>query len=172
MGRARNLSLSLLLLATGPAFWLACGGGKPAESPADENSGGDDSGSAAPADSSSELPATAGSASSAAAGGDDSSSSPASSSASAAASPPTTPPLGGSDCGKCIDKTCAKPAAACGKNTDCQAMVDAIHGCNGAAASCIDGATAPTAAKPKKLAAAYGKCAKKAIAKACKAQCQ
>lgn len=170
MGRARNLTLSLILLATGPAFWLACGGGKPAESPADENSG-DDSGSAAPADSSSELPASAGS-STAAGGGDDTSSAPAASSASAAAAPPSTPPLGGSDCGKCIDKTCAKPAAACGKNSDCQAMIDAIHGCNGAAASCIDGATAPTGAKPKKLAAAYGKCAKKAISKACKPQCQ
>ena len=168
MGRARNLSLSLLLLATGPLLWLACGG-KPAESPADENSG-DDSGSPSTADSSSsEPPAAAGSAAS----DDTSSAAPAASSASAAApAAPSVPPLGGSDCGKCIDKTCAKQAAACGKNSDCQAMIDAIHGCNGAAASCIDGATAPTGAKPKKLAAAYGKCAKKAISKACKAQCQ
>jgi hypothetical protein len=51
-------------------------------------------------------------------------------------------------------------------------MLDAIHGCSGTAGSCIDGATPPTAAKPKKLAAAYGKCAKKALTKACKTQCQ
>jgi hypothetical protein len=169
MAPVRNLSLSLLLLATGPLTWLACGGGKPPETPADESSSGDDSGSAAPADStSSEAPAAAGSA---AASDDTSSAAPAASSA-AAASPPAAPPLGGSDCGKCIDKTCAKPAAACGKNNDCQAVLDAIHGCNGAAGSCLDGATPPTAKKPKALAAAYGKCAKKAISKACKSQCQ
>jgi hypothetical protein len=169
MAPVRNLSLSLLLLATGPLTWLACGGGKPPETPADESSSGDDSGSAAPAESSAaDMPAASGSAAAA-----DTSAAPAASSASAqAAAPPAVPPLGGSDCGKCIDKTCAKPAAACGKNSDCQAVIDAIHGCNGAAGSCIDGATPPTAKKPKALAAAYGKCAKKAISKACKAQCQ
>jgi hypothetical protein len=168
MAPVRNLSLSLLLLATGPLAWLACGGGKPPETPADENSSGDDSGAPAPSDSTSaEAPAASGSA---AASDDTSSAAPAASSA--AAAPPAAPPLGGSDCGKCIDKTCAKPAAACGKNTDCQAVIDAIHGCNGAAGSCIDGATPPTAKKPKALAAAYGKCAKKAISKACKSQCQ
>ncbi len=171
MAPVRNLTLSLLLLATGPLTWLACGGGKPPETPADENGSGDDSGTAAaPADSSSsDTPAA--SSSSAAASDDTSSAAPAASSA-AAAAPPAAPPLGGSDCGKCIDKTCAKPAAACGKNTDCQAVIDAIHGCNGAAGSCIDGATPPTAKKPKALAAAYGKCAKKAVSKACKSQCQ
>jgi len=172
MAPVRNLSLSLLLLATGPfagALGLACGGGKPPETPADESSSGDDSGAAAPADSTgSDTPAAA---SSGAASDDTSSAAPAASSA-AAAAPPAAPPLGGSDCGKCIDKTCAKPAAACGKNTDCQAVIDAIHGCNGAAGSCIDGATPPTAKKPKALATAYGKCAKKAVSKACKSQCQ
>lgn len=169
MAPVRNLSLSLLLLATGPLTWLACGGGKPPETPADENASGDDSGaSPAPAadSASTDTPAPAGSA----AATDDTSSAPAASSAAAAA--PAAPPLGGSDCGKCIDKTCAKPAAACGKNTDCQAVLDAIHGCNGTAGSCIDGATPPTAKKPKALAAAYGKCAKKAVSKACKSQCQ
>jgi len=171
MAHARTLSITLLLLATAPLTWLACGG-KPPETPADESSSGDDSGSSTPstADSSSstDLPASAGSASAS----DTSSAAPAASSASAPAAPPPAAALGDSDCGKCIDKTCAKPAAACGKNTDCQAVIDAIHGCNGAAGSCIDGATPPTAKKPKALAAAYGKCAKKAISKACKSQCQ
>jgi hypothetical protein len=171
MAHARNLSITLLLLATAPLTWLACGGGKPPETPADESSSGDDSGSSTPstADSSAstDLPASAGSA----AANDTSSAAPAASSASAPAAPPA-PALGDSDCGKCIDKTCAKPAAACGKNTDCQAVIDAIHGCNGNANACIDGATQPTAKKPKALAAGYSKCAKKAASKACKAQCQ
>lgn len=165
MAHVRNLSLTLLLLATGPLTWLACGGGKPPETPADESSSGDDSGaSTAAADTSSAEPAGS------AAAADTSSAAPEASSAPAAAPPPAT--LGSSDCGKCIDKTCAKPAAACGKNTDCQAVIDAIHGCNGGANACIDGATPPTDAKPKKLAAGYTKCAKKAASKACKAQCQ
>ncbi len=169
MAHARNLSITLLLLATAPLTWLACGGGKPPETPADESSSGDDSGTPSTADSSSstDLPASAGSAAAS-----DTSSAPAASSASAPAAPPPAPALGDSDCGKCIDKTCAKPAAACGKNTDCQAVIDAIHGCNGNANACIDGATQPTAKKPKALAAGYSKCAKKAASKACKAQCQ
>jgi hypothetical protein len=171
MAHARNLSLTLLLLAIGPLASFACGGGKPPETPADESSSGDDSGSSAPstADSSAstDLPASAGSSAAS-----DTSAAPAASSASAPAAPPPSPTLGDSDCGKCIDKTCAKPAAACGKNTDCQAVIDAIHGCNGNAGACIDGATQPTAKKPKALAAGYSKCAKKAAGKACKAQCQ
>jgi hypothetical protein len=164
-------ALSALVLLAGPFVWLACGGGKPPETPADESATGDDSGSsAATADSSnSETPAPA------ASGGDEKSSSDSSPASSAAAAPaaPPTPNLGDTDCGKCIDKTCAKPAAACGKNTDCQAMIDSIHGCSSGAASCIDNASPPSAAKPKKLAAGYGKCAKKAItSKACKAACQ
>jgi hypothetical protein len=51
-------------------------------------------------------------------------------------------------------------------------MMDGMHSCSSGAASCIDGATTPSAAKPKKLAAAYEACAKKAIAKACRAKCQ
>lgn len=168
MRSARTLSLSLLFLATGPFVWLACGGGKPPETPADESSSGGDSGSSpSTADSSSsDTPAASGSAG----GGDTSSAAPAASSASApaAAAPPT---LGSTDCGKCLDTTCAKPAAACAKNNNCQEMIDAVHGCSGSAGSCLDGATPPSAAKPKKLAAAYGKCAKKALTKACKAQC-
>ena len=169
MAHARTLSITLLLLATAPLTWLACGG-KPPETPADESSSGDDSGTPSTADSSAstDLPASAGSA----AASDTSSAAPAASSASAPAAPPPSPTLGDSDCGKCIDKTCAKPAAACGKNTDCQAVIDAIHGCNGNAGACIDGATQPTAKKPKALAAGYSKCAKKAAGKACKAQCQ
>jgi hypothetical protein len=170
MAHARNLSLTLVLLAIGPLASFACGGGKPPETPADESSSGDDSGTPSTADSSAstDLPASAGSA----AASDTSSAAPAASSASAPAAPPPSPTLGDSDCGKCIDKTCAKPAAACGKNTDCQAVIDAIHGCNGNAGACIDGATQPTAKKPKALAAGYSKCAKKAAGKACKAQCQ
>jgi hypothetical protein len=169
MGHVRNLSLSLLLLATGPMTWLACGGGKPPETPADESSSGDDSGAGAAAANSASSDTPAGSSSSAAS--DDTSSAPAASSA-AAAAPPPPPTLGSTDCGKCIDTTCAKPEAACGKNSDCQAVLDAVHGCSGTAGSCIEGATPPTGAKPKKLAAGFGKCAKKAISKACKSQCQ
>jgi hypothetical protein len=88
-----------------------------------------------------------------------------------ATSAPPPPSLGSTDCGTCIDKTCTKQAAACSKNSDCQTTLDAIHGCSSGAASCIDNATAPSAAKPKKLAAAYEACAKKAVAKACKPKC-
>ncbi len=171
MRSARHLSLSVLVLATGPLFWLACGGGKPPETPADESSSSSDdsssSNSSAAASSSADMPAASGAAA------DDTSAAPAASSSAPAKAdaPPAAPTLGSTDCGKCIDTTCAKPAAACGKNSSCQDMIDAIHGCSGAAASCIDGATPPSAAKPKKLAAAYGKCAKTSLKKACKAQC-
>ena len=38
-----------------------------------------------------------------------------------APAPPPAPSLGSTDCGgQCIDKTCAKQAAACGKNGDCR----------------------------------------------------
>jgi len=116
-------------------------------------------------------------ASSAAGGGDmapDNSGGAAASSA-AAASPPPAPAFGDSDCGKCVDKTCAKPLAACGKNSDCQSVVDAIHSCGSdkGASSCIGSGSTPTGAKPKKLLGAYAKCASKAAtSKACKASCQ
>jgi len=174
-----SLSLgSLVLLAAMPLAWLACGGGKPPESPADEssdNSGGSESSSAAPSDSSAPAGSAAG-------GGDmapDNSgggAAPASSGESAAAaSPPPAPAFGDSDCGKCVDKTCAKPLAACGKNPDCQSVVDAIHSCGSdkGASACIGSGSTPTGAKPKKLLGAYAKCASKAAtSKACKASCQ
>jgi hypothetical protein len=165
MNRA-HLSLSTLALcAFVPFAWIACGGGKPPETPADESASTADSSKAA---------------------GDDSSSAPASSNAAAdttpppadttpaAAPPPAAPAIGDTDCGKCIDKTCAKPAAACGKNTDCQSTIDAFHSCGSdkGAASCVDSATPPATGKPKKLAQAYEGCAKKAITKACKTKCQ
>jgi hypothetical protein len=162
----RNLSLaSLFLVAAVPLAWVACGGSKPPETPADESANNADAAepaaSAAPADSS-----TAPAASS-----DDSSKAP------PADTTPATPPppaMSDSDCGKCIDKTCSKQAAACGKNTDCQATLDSFHSCGSdkGAASCVDAASLPSKAKPKKLAAAYETCAKKAATKACKAQCK
>ncbi len=167
MSRTHHLPIiPLLLIAAVPFAWIACGGGesKPPESPASESS----------ASSSSEAPADSDASSAAA-----SASAPAAEASSApapeppAASPPPAPTLGSTDCGKCIEKTCAKQEAACAKNTDCQSTLDSISGCSSGAASCIDGATAPSAAKPKKLAAAYEACAKKAVtAKACKAKCQ
>jgi len=174
-----SLSLgSLVLLAAMPLAWLACGGGKPPESPADEssdNSGGSESSSAAPSDSSAPAGSAAG-------GGDmapDNSGAGAAGASSgesgAAASPPPAPAFGDSDCGKCVDKTCAKPLAACGKNPDCQSVVDAIHSCGSdkGASACIGSGSTPTGAKPKKLLGAYAKCASKAAtSKACKASCQ
>jgi cytoskeletal protein RodZ len=169
MTTARRLPITaFVLLASGPLAWLACGGGesKPPETPATESSAS--ASSEEPAGSS--APATAASASSAAAS--DTSAAPASTSEpTKEAPPPPSPSLGSTDCGKCIDKTCSKQEASCGKNTDCQATLDSIHGCSKGAAECI-GETPPSAAKPKKLAAAYEACAKKAIAKACKAKCK
>jgi hypothetical protein len=161
----RNLSLaSLFIVAALPLAWVACGGSKPPETPADESANNADAAepasSAAPADSSAAAPAAS----------DDSSK------AAPADTTPATPPppaMSDSDCGKCIDKTCAKPAAACGKDTDCQGTMDAFHSCGSdkGAAACIDAAAVPPKGKGKKLATAYEGCAKKAVTKACKAQC-
>ena len=163
MSRVHRLSLSSLVLAVVvPLAWVACGGSKPPETPADEKSDGEapaaESASAAPASSATtdEAPSAAPAAST------------------AAAAPPSAPPLGDSDCGKCIDKPCTKQVAACGKNTDGQSTLDGIHSCGSdtGAAACIKAASQPTGAKPKKLATAYETCAKKAVTKACKAKCQ
>jgi hypothetical protein len=152
MSRTHRLPITTLaVVAALPLAWLACGGGesKPPETAASESSS-----------SSSDAPAAE--------------AAPAASSAEpAAAAPPPSPSLSSTDCGKCIDKTCAKQEAACGKNSDCQSVLDGIHSCSSPAASCLDSATEPTAAKPKKLAGAYEACFKKAVAsKACKAKCQ
>jgi hypothetical protein len=167
MSRAPTLPLiSLVLIVTVPLAWLACGGGetKPPETPADESSA-----SAA----SSEAPAGSDSAAASASAAPETPSAPTATAEATAAAPPPAPSFASTDCGKCVEKTCAKPEAACGKNTDCQSMLDSIHSCSSGGAACIDSATAPTAAKPKKLAAAYEACAKKAVAaKACKAKCQ
>lgn len=168
-----SLSLgSLVLLAAMPLAWLACGGGKPPETPADESSESSESSSASPSDSS----APASSAGDMAADNSGSSEAPAAASTAAAApAPPPAPAFGDSDCGKCVDKTCAKPLAACGKNSDCQSVVDAIHSCGSdkGASACIGSGSTPTSAKPKKLLGAYTKCATKAsTSKACKASCQ
>jgi hypothetical protein len=175
MSDAQRVSLAAIFLSvTVPLTLLACGGSKPPESPADETASGGDAGEATGDNSASPaLPSAAPADSSAAASSSSSSSSSAAPADSAAAAPPSAPPFGGTDCGKCVDKTCAHQAAACGKNTDCQATVDAIHSCGSdtGAAACIDSATPPTAAKPKKLATAFQACAKKAITKACKSKC-
>jgi hypothetical protein len=162
MRRAHHLHVTaLVLIATVPLTWLACGGeSKPPESPASESA------SAA----SSEEPAALDKAPAASASAQPET--PAPTAEATAAAPPPPPVLGNTDCGRCLDQTCSKQVTACGKNSDCQSALDSIHGCTSGAASCIDGATAPTAAKPKKLATAYETCAKKAITgKACKAKC-
>jgi hypothetical protein len=164
MSRAHTFPItSLFLIATVPLAWLACGGGesKPAESPSGDTSAS--ASSDAPADSDSSSPAASASPAETAT---------ASATAEATAAAPPPPTFGSTDCGACIDKTCAKPETTCGKNTDCQAVIDSIHSCTGTASSCIEGATPPTAAKPKKLATGVETCAKKALAKACKAKCQ
>jgi hypothetical protein len=170
-----SLSLgSLVLLAAMPLAWLACGGGKPPETPADESSS-DNSGSSSESSSASPSDSSAPAGSSAGDMSADNSAPAASSAAPAAAAPPPAPAFGDSDCGKCVDKTCAKPLAACGKNTDCQSVVDAIHSCGSdkGASACIGSGSTPTGAKPKKLLGAYTKCAAKATSgKACKASCQ
>jgi hypothetical protein len=167
-----SLSLgSLVLLAAVPLAWLACGGGKPPETPADESAansaggGAGESSSAAPSDSSAPASSAAADTSSDGAGG---------ASTAAAASPPPAPAFGDSDCGKCVDKTCKAPLAACGKNADCQSVVDAIHSCGSdkGASACIGSGSTPTSAKPKKLLGAYTKCAQGATGKACKASCK
>jgi len=157
-----SLVPALVLMTSVPLVWIACGGGetKPAESPSTESSSS--ASKEAPA---ADMPAPSASSAPAADTSSTTSAAPETTSA------PPPPSFGSTDCGACIDKTCEKPAAACGKNPDCKSTLDGIHSCSSGAASCIDGATAPTAAKPKKLATAYETCAKKAVAKACKAKC-
>src|SRR5579862_6238925 len=130
---ARPLPLaSLLLLVAVPLAWLACGGGgtKPPEAPAGESS----------ASATSEAPASSDSAGSAAssASASEKSDTPAAASPSSdgtASTPPSAPSFGSTDCGKCVDKTCAKQETACGKITDCEAVLESIHGCSATAAS-------------------------------------
>jgi hypothetical protein len=168
MSRSHLSVASLVLLVAVPMSWIACGGGKPAENP--ENPTGDDAAAA----SSGETPSTE--APAAAAPADTGAAAPApAETAAAPAAPPPAPAISTTDCGKCIEKACTKQAAACGKNTDCQSTLDAFHSCGSdkGAQSCLDSASMPAAAKPKKLAAAYEACAKKAItSKACKASCK
>ncbi len=169
MSRAHSLPIAILVLTVAaPLAWLACGGGsKPPDSPADEKTAS--SSSAEPTGSDTPAPAESAAAASSA-------EAPSAPSATSEPTPAPTPPpatFGSTDCGKCIDKTCAKQEAACGKNSDCQAALDSIHGCSQGGAACVDSATAPSVPKAKKLAAAYEACAKKAAAaKACKAKCQ
>jgi hypothetical protein len=163
MSRTRHLSLaSLFVLAAGPFAWVACGGSKPPETPADEStsSSGDTSSSSAPGDSSAPASSAA------------SNDTPAP--ADTPATPPAPPPISGTDCGQCIDKTCGKQESACGKNPDCQGTIDSFHGCGSdkGASACVDAASMPSKAKPKKLAGAFATCAKKAATKACKSQCK
>jgi hypothetical protein len=154
----------LVLTLACSLIWSACGGeSKPAESPASESAPAASSEKSAASD----TAAPAGSASSA-----PEAETPPAAATSAAAAPPPAPSLGSTDCGQCIDKTCAKPAMACGKNGDCRSMMDGMHSCSSGAAACVESATIPSTAKPKKLATAYEGCAKKAIAKACKMKCQ
>ena len=168
MSRAhRHTVATLIFVVSAPLAsfaGLACGGGetKPPESAASEGSAS--ASSEAPAASESASPAESASAAA------EPAASP--SSESTASSAPSSPPWGGTDCGRCVDKTCAKPMKACEKNTDCSSTLDSIHGCTSGAATCVEAGTPPTAAKPKKLAAAYESCAKKAVTKACKAKCE
>ena len=167
---ARRLPIiTLTFIVAAPLAWLACGGGesKPPETPAAESSAA----ASSEAPEGSDTPRPAASASSASAADTAGATSPTSDAPAAATAPPP-PSFGSTDCGKCVDKACSKQEAACGKNSDCQATLDAIHGCSSGAATCVSAATPPSTAKPKKLAAAYEACAKKAAAKACKAKCQ
>jgi hypothetical protein len=165
MSRSHQSLASLALLLAAPLAWVACGGGndKPPETAADEAA------SSAPA--SSDAPAASGAADMPAPAASDT---PAPA-ATADSKPPPAPGLGDTDCGKCLDKACGKQEAACGKNTDCQAAVDSVHSCGSdkGASSCVDAASLPSAAKPKKLASAVQACMKKAVtSKACKASCK
>jgi hypothetical protein len=165
-------TISLIALTAGPLSWFACGGTKPPpETPADETAAASssaestaESASAAPAESA--APASTAAAAPAAAETTPSNPAP--------AAPPPSPSLGSTDCGRCLEKTCAKQATACGKDTDCQSTLDSIHGCSSdrGPAACIDNASAPTAGKPKKLATSFKMCAKSAAKKTCKAKCQ
>jgi hypothetical protein len=169
MSRSHRLPITTLaVVAALPLAWLACGGG---ESKPPETAAGESSSASSEAPAASDAPAAAESASAAPAA--DTAPAASATSDSTASAPPPSPSLGSTDCGKCIDKTCAKQEAACAKNSDCQSTLDGIHGCSSGAASCLDSATEPTTAKPKKLAGAYQACAKKAVAsKACKAKCE
>lgn len=156
----------LVLVVSFSLTRLACGGeSKPAETPASESTPA----ASSEKSSASDTAAPAGSASSAP---EADTASPAASSAAPAPAPPPAPSLGSTDCGQCIDKTCAKQETACSKNGDCRLMMDSMHSCSSGAAACIDSATIPSTAKPKKLATAFEACAKKAVTKACKAKCQ
>jgi hypothetical protein len=175
--RTQSLLASLLFVTAVPLVWVACGGSKPPETPADEaNNSGDSAAPDPAASAASDDKSGDKSADKASDKGGDKSSDNAMAPA-ADSSPPATPPppaMSDSDCGKCIDKVCAKPAAACGKNSDCQSTLDSFHSCGSdkGAAACISAASLPTTAKPKKLAAAYETCAKKAsTSKTCKAKC-
>jgi hypothetical protein len=164
MSRAHRFPL--VLVVSFSLTWLACGGeSKPAETPASESTQAASSGKSTGSD-------TAAPAASASSAPEAETASPAAASAAPAPAPPPAPSLGSTECGQCIDKTCAKQGAACGKNGDCRLMMDGMHSCSSGAVSCIDGATLPSTAKPKKLAATYETCAKKAVAKVCKVKCQ
>jgi hypothetical protein len=170
MSRANLLPFTTLaLIVSVPLTWLACGGGsKPAESPSSDTT------SSSSAEPSASDTAAAGSASaSASAAATAETPAPASTPEPAEKSSPPPPAFSSTDCGKCVDKTCAKQAAACGKDNDCQSTLDTIHNCT-SGAGCVDSATAPSAAKPKKLAAAFEACGKKATGKggACAKKCQ
>ena len=171
MRRNHNLPVAaLLLIVPLPLAWLACGGGetKPPETAASESDSEKDSDKSKDKPAASDSAAPAESASAAEAPPADTASAEP-----AAASPPPAPSFGSTDCAKCVDKTCAKQEKACGKDSDCQSVLDSIHSCSSGAASCIDSATPPSAAKPKKLAGAYETCAKKAVAsKTCKKKCE
>ena len=173
-----KLSLGSIVLFTAlPFVWLACGGNKPAKSP--DDTAGDDSGSSSStsaagsssADMSSDNSSSGGSSAGSSGGGS-------SASSAAASSPPPPPPapaFGDAPCGQCVEKACTKQLDACAKDNDCKSMSDAIHSCGSdkGASACLGSGTPPTAAKPKKLADAYSKCATKAAtSKACKPSCQ
>jgi hypothetical protein len=170
----RRLAPTALLLsfAALPMTWIACGGKTPPpENPSDESSSASPSGSGGDTTASSaDIPAgNTDTSSSSSSGSSDSSSA---SAAPAAPAAPPAPAMSDTDCGKCVDKTCAKQATACGKDASCKSMLDGFHSCTGALQSCLDGATPPTDAKPKKLGAAFAKCAETAGKKTCKAKCQ
>ncbi len=170
-----KLSLgSLVLLTTLPLAGLACGEKKPPETPSDQT-GGDDSGSSSTSTPSGSSSADMSSDNTGGGGGSSGGGSAATASASAPPPPPPAPAFGDSPCGQCVEKTCAKQLAACAKDNDCKSMSDAIHSCGSdkGASSCLGSGAPPTAAKPKKLADAYSKCATKATtSKTCKASCQ
>jgi hypothetical protein len=170
MSRDHRLPITVLVLLIAlPLAWFACGGGsKPPETPADQSSSAESSSAASSAGpTASDTPAASAPAAA------EAPAAPAPAPETTAASSPPPPSFGGTDCGKCIDKVCAKEAAACGKNSDCQMTLDGIHSCSSGGAACLESGTPPTAAKPKKLATAYEGCGKRAVgSKTCKAKCK